>query len=118
MRSDKKRQLKVKMKKKMKKKISVIVPVYNSGKYLKRCIDSILSQSYNDFELIFVNDGSTDRSGEICKSFKDPRIRYVEQNNKGVSYAGNVGIKERKGEFVTFIDSDDVLKSASIRQKT
>ena len=109
MRSDKKRQLKVKMKKKMKKKISVIVPVYNSGKYLKRCIDSILSQSYNDFELILVNDGSTDRSGEICKSFKDPRIRYFEQNNKGVSSARNVGIKECSGEFVTFADSDDML---------
>lgn len=102
----------------MKKKTSVIVPVYNSGKYLERCIDSINLQSYNDFELILVNYGSMERSGEICKSFKDPRIRYVEQNNKGVSYAGNVGIKERKGEFVTFIDSDDVLKSASIRQKT
>ena len=103
--SDKKRQLKIKMK----KKISVIVPVYNSGKYLKRCIDSILSQSYNDFELILVNDGSTDRSGEICKGFKDPRIRYFEQNNKGVSSARNVGIKECRGEYITFADSDDIL---------
>ncbi len=97
------------MKKEKNKKLSVIVPVYNSEKYLKKCIESILSQSYDDFELILVNDGSTDKSGDICKKYKDSRIRYFEQDNRGVSCARNTGIKESCGEFITFADSDDTL---------
>ena len=93
----------------MNKKVSIIVPVYNSEKFLSNCIESILAQSYKDFELIIVNDGSTDKSCEVCNSFKDRRIRYFNQANKGVSAARNKGIKESRGDFITFVDSDDSL---------
>lgn len=90
-------------------KVSVIVPIYNSSKYLKKCIDSILSQSYKNFELLLINDGSTDSSGFICRQYYDNRIRYFEQINQGVSCARNVGIKESRGDYITFVDSDDIL---------
>ena len=93
----------------MGKKVSIIVPVYNSKKYLKKCIDSILSQSYKEFELLLINDGSTDCSRDICKSYDDKRIKYLEQKNEGVSSARNKGIKECNGDFITFVDSDDRL---------
>lgn len=93
----------------MGKKVSIIVPVYNSKKYLKKCIDSILSQSYKEFELLLINDGSTDCSRDICKSYDDKRIKYLEQKNEGVSSARNKGIKESTGDFITFVDSDDSL---------
>lgn len=89
--------------------ISVIVPVYNAEKYLNRCIDSVLSQSYNDFELILVNDGSQDGSLEICQEFaeKDNRIRVFSQANSGASAARNHGIDKANGEWITFVDADD-----------
>ncbi len=99
----------------MKQKVSVIVPIYNSEKYLRSCIDSILSQNYEEFELLLINDGSTDDSGDICKSFADSRIRYFEQSNKGVSAARNRGINESKGELITFVDSDDILLQGYIK---
>lgn len=89
--------------------ISVIVPVYNAEKTLNQCVDSILSQKYKDFELLLINDGSQDRSGEICDEYalKDNRVRVFHQTNKGVSAARNVGLNNMCGEFVTFCDSDD-----------
>lgn len=90
-------------------KLSVIVPVYNVENYLPKCLDSILNQSFRDFELLLINDGSTDKSGEICNSYqeKDERIRVVTQKNKGLSAARNAGIKLAKGTYLSFIDSDD-----------
>lgn len=91
--------------------ISIIVPVYNSENYIERCIESILSQTYADWELIVVNDGSTDDSEKIIKHLValDSRIRYYYKNNGGVSSARNLGIKNAKGEFILFLDSDDWL---------
>lgn len=93
-------------------KISVIVPVYNVEKYLPRCIDSILSQSFTNFELILVDDGSPDNSGRICDKYaaKDSRIRVIHKKNGGASSARNVGIKNAKGEWITFIDADDYIE--------
>lgn len=91
--------------------ISVIVPVYNAEKYLPQCIDSILAQTYTDFELIIVDDGSTDRSGQICDEYKDKdsRVYVVHQENRGVSAARNAGIDMAKGEYIAFVDSDDFI---------
>lgn len=91
--------------------VSIIVPVFNVEYYLKRCIDSILGQSYPNFELILVNDGSTDNSYSICSSFqqKDHRIVVVDKENGGLSSARNAGIDIAKGTFITFIDSDDYV---------
>ena len=89
--------------------ISVIVPVYNTEKYLHRCIDSILAQTYTDFELLLINDGSKDNSGKICDEYatKDSRIKVFHKENGGVSSARNVGLDNAKGEWITFCDADD-----------
>ena len=92
-------------------KISVIVPVYNTEKYLHRCVDSILAQNYTDFELLLVNDGSTDSSGTICEEYaqKDNRVRVFHKENGGVSSARNIGMDNARGEWITFVDSDDFV---------
>ena len=92
-------------------KLSIIVPIYNTEKYLKRCIDSILGQSYYDFELILVDDGSTDSSWKICEFYqkKDVRIRLFRKENGGASSARNYGIDMAQGVFLGFVDSDDWL---------
>ena len=90
-------------------KLSVIVPVYNTEKYLRECIDSILAQTFTDFELILVNDGSTDGSGAICDEYaaKDPRIQVIHQENGGATVARRSGVSCACGEYITFVDSDD-----------
>lgn len=95
----------------MDEKISVIVPVYNVEQYLERCVDSIINQTYKNLEIILVNDGSTDNSGQICDELakKDDRIRVIHKKNGGVSEARNVGVKEISGEYIIFIDSDDYI---------
>lgn len=100
----------------MKNMVSVIVPVYNCESFLKKCISSIINQSYTDLEIILVDDGSTDNSGMICDSFreKDSRIRVIHKENGGVSAARNAGIAEASGEFICFVDSDDWLPNNSI----
>lgn len=92
-------------------KVSVIVPVYNVDKYLKKCLDSLINQTLNDIEIICVNDGSTDSSLEIleCYANKDSRINVISQSNKGLSGARNTGLKHVKGQYTIFIDSDDWL---------
>lgn len=92
--------------------ISVIVPVYNVKSYLNRCLDSLLKQTYTDFELILVNDGSTDGSALICQEYaqKDERIRLIHQDNAGVSVARNRAIDVARGDYITFIDSDDFVE--------
>ena len=92
--------------------ISVIVPVYNVENYIRECLDSILAQTFIDFELILVNDGSTDHSGRICEEYKekDSRIKVFHKENGGLSSARNKGIEEAKGEFICFVDSDDTIR--------
>ena len=93
--------------------ISIIVPIYNVEKYLRQCLDSIQDQSYQNFECLLINDGSPDNSADICKEYvsKDPRFRYIEKENGGVSSARNLGLEHSKGEYITFIDSDDWVDS-------
>lgn len=100
------------------KLVSVIIPVYNVEKYLAACLDSVLTQSYSNLEVIVVNDGSTDGSGSICDKYAqvDTRIKYVEQDNSGVSAARNNAMAMAQGEYVTFVDSDDILLPNAIEQ--
>lgn len=92
-------------------KISIVIPVYNSEKYLENCLNSILGQSYANLEIILVNDGSTDNSNIICKEFalKDERFFYYSQENKGVSATRNFGLSKASGDWIYFVDSDDSL---------
>ena len=94
------------------KMISVIIPIYNTGKYLERCIDSILKQTYKELQVILVNDGSTDNSLSIMKEYmkQDPRIFIIDRPHEGVSAARNAGLKEATGEYISFIDSDDWIE--------
>ena len=90
--------------------LSVIIPVYNVGKYLTECLDSIVNQSYKDLEIIIVNDGSTDNSKECIEKFlNDDRVKYLEQKNAGVSMARNLAMEQASGEYISFIDPDDIL---------
>ncbi len=95
--------------KKEKPKISIIIPVYNSGNTIERCVDSILKQTYDNFEVILINDGSTDESGDICSMFakENNKINAFHQDNLGVSAARNYGIDKAKGQWIAFWDSDD-----------
>lgn len=97
-------------------KVSIVVPVYNVENYLKRCIESIINQTYQKIEIILVNDGSTDSSPEICNEFArmDNRIRVIHQKNVGLSGARNTGINEATGNYIYFIDSDDYVKNNTI----
>ena len=99
-------------------KISVIVPVYNSEKYIGTCIESILKQTFSDFELILINDGSKDKSLDILRKYekKDKRIRVIDQKNMGVANTRNKGIGLAKGEYVTFIDNDDYIDEDYLEQ--
>ena len=92
-------------------KISIVVPVYNTEQYLPRCLDSIVNQSFSDFEVLLIDDGSTDGSGAICDAYaeKDGRVRVSHQENGGVSSARNTGLDNAKGEWICFVDSDDFL---------
>ncbi|WP_077623688.1 glycosyltransferase family 2 protein [Sediminibacillus massiliensis] len=96
--------------------ISVIVPVYNVEKHLSRCIESLLKQTYTHFEILLVNDGSTDKSGDICNYYKlkSNKIRVFHMSNKGVSSARNYGIEKCKGEYIQFVDSDDFVNETYI----
>lgn len=93
-------------------KVSIIVPIFNAESYLKECLDSILNQSESDIEVICINDGSTDNSFKILQTYvkHDNRIKVISQENKGVSYARNVGLEYITGEYVCFVDSDDCIE--------
>ena len=95
-------------------KVSIIVPVYKAEKYLNRCIDSILAQTFIDWELLLIDDGSPDKSGEICDEYskKDQRIKVFHKSNGGVSSARNLGLDHVKGQWITFIDADDYIDSS------
>ncbi len=98
--------------------ISIIVPVYNVEKYLNKCVDSILKQTYTNMEVILVDDGSKDKSGAICDEYEkiDSRVRAIHKQNGGVCSARNVALSESKGEWVAFIDSDDWIESDYVEQ--
>ena len=90
-------------------KVSLIVPIYNSQNYLEKCIKSLISQTLKDIQIILINDGSTDNSEKIIKSFDDKRIVYISKNNEGIGKTRNLGIDKATGEFLAFVDSDDYL---------
>jgi glycosyltransferase involved in cell wall biosynthesis len=98
-------------------KISVIIPVYNVEKFVGKCIDSVLKQTYNNFEIIAINDGSTDGSLEILNQYveKDSRIKIINQENQGLSGARNSGIRASKGQYLIFLDSDDTIEEALLQ---
>lgn len=99
-------------------KISVIVPVYNSQKYLQACLESLIKQTYENYEVILVNDGSTDQSLEICKLFekKSAKVKIINQQNSGVSCARNKGLEQATGKYVMFVDSDDWIDQEMLYQ--
>lgn len=93
--------------------VSIIVPIFNKERLLIRCVESILNQTYKNFEILLINDGSTDNSKNIIDSLGElyPCIKIFHELNQGVSFARNFGIKNAKGEFITFIDPDDSIES-------
>lgn len=99
-------------------KLSIIVPIYNVESYLKKCLDSIIMQTFSNFELILINDGSTDQSGEICDEYekRDSRIKVIHQENGGVSSARNSGLDIAIGKYIGFIDPDDTLERDMFEQ--
>jgi len=97
--------------------ISIIMPVYNAEQYIITSVESVIHQSHRDWELLIINDGSTDDTEKIIIGFKDSRIRYYSQKNKGVSYARNVGLKNMKGHFFCFLDADDYFPTRSLEYR-
>src|SRR5690606_18088200 len=100
----------------MEKKISVIVPVYNVENYLNRCVDSIINQTHNNLELILVNDGSVDKSKNICDDYaiKDDRVVVIHKKNEGSSCARNAGLDMATGDYISFVDSDDFIEKETL----
>ncbi|MGB3465854.1 MAG: glycosyltransferase family 2 protein [Cyclobacteriaceae bacterium] len=94
--------------------VSIIMPAYNSEKYIGSAIESVLNQQHQDFELLIINDGSTDRTSDVVGNFKDDRIIYIEQENTGVSGARNTGLEIMKGDYFCFLDSDDLFPAESL----
>lgn len=96
--------------------ISIIVPVYNVERYLKECVDSLLNQKFKDYEVILVNDGSTDKSGEICDSYAEqfPYVHVIHKRNGGLSDARNTGLGFSSGKYILFVDSDDYISKGSL----
>ena len=94
-------------------KVSVIIPVYNSEKYIGTCLDSIINQTLQEIEIICVNDGSTDRTSEILQFYreKDSRIKIIEQENAGAGAARNYGLRNSSGEYLSFLDADDFFEN-------
>ncbi len=100
----------------MKTKVSIVIPVYNVEKYLKECVDSVINQSYANLEIILVDDGATDSSGDMCDKYADidPRIRVIHRENGGLSAARNTGLDAATGEYIYFLDSDDYIEKDTV----
>ena len=94
--------------------ITVIINVYNCEKYIRKCIDSVINQTYKNLEILIINDGSTDKTLDICKSYNDKRIKIITTKNQGLSFSRNIGIENAKGEFLYFIDADDFIELDTI----
>ena len=99
-----------------KKDISIIVPIYNAEKYIKKCVESLLRQTKEELEIILINDGSTDQTEKIIKTFQDPRIRYFKNKNQGIGKTRNFGIQKAEGEYISFVDSDDTLEKTACEE--
>ncbi len=99
--------------------VSIIIPAYNAGRFIAETIDSVLKQTYKDWELIIVNDGSTDNTQKIVEEYRsnNPTVHIINQENKGVSNARNAGIKKASGEFIAFLDADDVWMEDNLKEK-
>ena len=96
--------------------VSIIIPCYNGEKYLKRCLDSVINQTYKNIEIIFINDGSTDNTDKLVKEYKDKRIKYFKRDNHGIGKTRNFGIIKATGEYITFLDVDDYLDKKAIEK--
>ena len=98
--------------------VSIVVPVYNTGKYLNRCMNSIVKQTYSNIEVILIDDGSTDDSSDLCDEWaeKDERIKVIHKLNAGLGMARNTGIENAKGEYICFFDSDDYIDLQTIEK--
>lgn len=96
--------------------VTIIIPIYNVEKYVEKCLDSVIKQSYKNIEIILINDGSTDLSGKICEKYAkiDKRIKYIDKKNEGVSKTRNLGIKMATGSFVIFVDADDYISEKCV----
>ena len=99
-------------------KYSIIIPVYNTGKYLEKCLDSVIGQTYENYEIIIVNDGSTDNSESIIKDYvsKNSKIKYIFKKNEGLSEARNDGVKSSNGDYLLFVDSDDYIEDVTLER--
>jgi glycosyltransferase involved in cell wall biosynthesis len=97
-----------------KPKLSIVMPVYNRERFVQQSIESILEQSFRDYELIILNDGSTDATEQLVKSYSDTRIVYVKQRNRGEPWATNTGLRMAQGDYITWVHSDDVLPPGSL----
>ena len=96
------------------KLISVIINVYNAEKYIEKCLDSVINQTYKNLEILIINDGSTDNSIKLCKNYKDKRIKITTTKNMGLAASRNVGIESAKGDYLYFVDADDFIKEDTI----
>ncbi len=101
----------------IKPKVSIIIPAYNAIKYLPETVESVLKQSFTDFELLIINDGSSDNTVEWVSSISDSRVRLISQENKGLSGARNTGITSSKGEYISFLDADDIWEPTKIEKQ-
>ena len=97
--------------------VSIIVQCYNASSYIKETINSVLTQTFQNFEILVINDGSKDDSSHIIKTIKDDRIHLIEQENQGVSFSRNKGIALAKGKYVVFLDADDLLHQSFLEKK-
>lgn len=97
--------------------VSVVVPCYNSEKFIVETIESVLAQTYDNFELIVVDDGSTDNSGQLISQFNDKRLNYLRRSNGGAGYARNLGIRQSRGEYIALLDSDDLYLPNNLKEK-
>ena len=95
--------------------VSIVVPLYNKEEYIQRCIDSLLSQTYEHLEILIVDDGSTDRSGEIADAVRDERLVVIHQENRGLSEARNTGINHSSGDYLVFVDADDTVPKNGVK---
>ncbi len=96
--------------------VSVIMPVYNTAKYVEAAIDSVLAQTYADFELLIIDDAGTDESIELCRAYDDPRIQIISQTNRGLAGARNTGIRNARGQFIALLDSDDLWEPKKLEK--
>ena len=99
-------------------KVSIIIPVFNGEPFLDRCLSSVINQSYNNIEIIIINDGSTDNTQSICESYSknDPRVIIINKKNEGVSTARNVGLDTAVGDYIYFVDADDYVLEDGIEK--